>query len=112
MKPTQRKQLQKDGWRVGSAADFLGLSQEEAAYVDLKFSLSQHLRRRREESGITQTKLAADIRSSQSRIAKAEASDPSVSIDLLIRALFATGVSRKNLAAIIAKPTRRARAEQ
>ena len=109
MKADKKNKLMADGWRIGSATEFLGLSSDEAAYVDLKHDLSHHLRKQREESGLTQTKLAKEIGSSQSRIAKAEANDPSVSVDLLIRALFATGVSQKGLASLISKsPSNRA----
>jgi len=93
--------LRDGGWRVGSAAEFLGLSEEEAAYVELRISLCRHLKEKRRERGWTQTRLAEEIGSSQSRIAKAEANDPGVSVDLLIRSLFATGVSNSELAELI-----------
>lgn len=102
MKAGKKKKLKDGGWRVGSTTEFLGLSPDEAAYLDLKLNLSRHLKAQRIESGLTQTMLAEEIGSSQSRIAKAEANDPGVSIDLLIRALFATGVSRNGLATLIA----------
>ena len=102
MKREKERKLESDGWQVGSARDFLGLSPEEAAYVELRFSLSRHLRKRRKMGGLTQARLAARIGSSQSRIAKAEANDPSVSIDLLVRALLATGVSQSDLGKLIA----------
>jgi DNA-binding XRE family transcriptional regulator len=106
MKRDKQKKLKGSGWRVGAAKDFLDLSPEEVAYVELKFNLSQHLREKRKDSGLTQTMLAEEIGSSQSRIAKAEANDPSVSVDLLIRALFATGISQSDLAKLIAKRNR------
>lgn len=96
------KRLSDGGWRMGSAADFLGLSAEEAAYVELRISLSRRLKEKRKERGWTQARLAEQIGSSQSRIAKAEANDPSVSVDLLVRSLFATGVSNSELADLIA----------
>ncbi len=46
--------------------------------------------------------MAKLMRSSQSRIAKIEAGDSSVSLDLLIRSLIAMGANRKDLAHIIA----------
>jgi predicted transcriptional regulator len=109
MKYPKRRRLENAGWRVGTAEDFLELSSEEAAYVKLKVALSRTLRERRTNQGLSQTALARRIGSSQSRVAKMEASDPSVSVDLLIRALLATGATPQDIAAAIA-PDRRSAA--
>jgi len=101
MRESKRRRLEAKGWRVGSAADFLSLSPEEAAYVELKLRLADRLKQRRRQRTLTQSGLARLVRSSQSRVAKMEAGDPSVSIDLLIRALLALGASNKELATII-----------
>ena len=106
MDAAKRKKLKQAGWQVGSAQEFLELSSEEAAFVELKLALSQSLKERRTAQGLSQTSLAKKLRSSQSRVAKMEASDPSVSLDLLVRALLATGASRRDLAAAIAPKTR------
>ena len=97
MKADKRARLEKAGWRVGSAAELLGLSDEEADYIELKLALSLSLRKNRQRKSLTQVELAKLVRSSQSRIAKMEAGDPAVSIDLLIRSLLALGVSRKGI---------------
>src|ERR687896_197368 len=91
MKAAGRKKLEAAGWRVGSVREFLGLSDEEAAFVELKLTLSESLKNYRVNRGLSQSELAKRLRSSQSRVAKMEASDPAVSVDLLIRALFAAG---------------------
>ena len=101
MDTRKKKRLEAEGWRVGSAADFLGLSAEEAAFVELKLSLSGELRERRNDLGLSQAELAERLGSSQSRVAKMEASDPTVTIDLLIRGLLATGATRKEIAGAI-----------
>ena len=101
MDAKKRQKLEEAGWQVGSAEEFLELSPEEASYVDMKMALSDGLKRRRTSEGITQSALAKRIGSSQSRIAKAEASDPSVSVDLLMRALLATGATLADLARMI-----------
>lgn len=106
MEESKRKRLEDAGWSVGSAQDFLGLSDEEAAFVELKLALSESLRERRAEQGITQTELAHRIGSSQSRVAKMEASDPSVSLDLLVRGLLATGATPRDIATAITEPER------
>ena len=48
MDKAKRKRLEARGWRVGTASDFLRLSPEEAALVQMKVSLSRALRARRE----------------------------------------------------------------
>ena len=98
MKKALKRKLERKGWKVGSAADFLGLSPEEEALVSVKMELVDALRQRRRKSDLTQAELAKRIGSSQSRVAKMEAGDPSVSIELVIRALFAIGVRPKRIA--------------
>jgi DNA-binding XRE family transcriptional regulator len=97
MNQSKKKRLEKKGWRVGSASEFLGLSDSETAFIELKLKLSQALKDKRLRQGITQVDLARALQSSQSRVAKMEAGDPSVSVDLLIRGLFAVGATRKEL---------------
>jgi ribosome-binding protein aMBF1 (putative translation factor) len=90
--------LRKAGWRSGSVRDFLKLSDEEAALVEMRLALSRDLRQRRVGGGLSQSDLAARMGSSQSRIAKMEAADSSVSLDLLIRSLLALGASTRDIA--------------
>ena len=101
MKAAKRKRLEAKGWKVGSPSEFLKLSPEEAAYVELKLALSRNLREYRRQRKLTQEGLARLMKSSQSRIAKIEAGDPSVSLDLLVRSLLTLGASRKNLARML-----------
>jgi DNA-binding XRE family transcriptional regulator len=95
MDTKKRKRLEAAGWSVGDAAAFLKLTPEESALVEMRLALSQSLRERRVAAARTQTELAKQLGSSQSRVAKLEAGDPSVSLELLIRALLAVGASRK-----------------
>ncbi|MEW5980266.1 MAG: helix-turn-helix transcriptional regulator [Acidobacteriota bacterium] len=97
MKPMKRARLEAKGWKVGSAAEFLNLSPEESAYVDLKLALSRSLQRQRRKRGMTQHQLARLLKSSQSRVAKMEAGDASVSLDLIVRSLLALGFSKSSL---------------
>jgi predicted XRE-type DNA-binding protein len=101
MHEQKRKRLESNGWRVGSATDFLDLSPDEEAYVELRLRLSEGLKKMRVSRNLNQTELAKLVRSSQSRVAKMEAGDRTVSLDLLIRSLFALGASRKDLARIM-----------
>jgi DNA-binding transcriptional regulator YiaG len=101
MKQTKKKKLESAGWKVGTAQDFLDSSDHELAYVEMKLALSQMLRSRRQKRKLSQVKFAALIDSSQSRVAKMEAGDISVSIDLLVKSLLALGTPRKDVAKAI-----------
>jgi DNA-binding XRE family transcriptional regulator len=103
MRKDKKARLERAGWKVGSISDFLGLSKAEEALVELKLMLSRGLKIRRARKRLTQAQLARLLKSSQSRVAKMEAGDPSVSIDLLIRSLLAMGATRKELAHVIAQ---------
>ena len=96
-----RKKLEDKGWKVGTVSDFLELSPEEAILVEIKLALSHSLKERR-QSLMTQSDLAEKIHSSQPRVANAENGDASVSIELLIRAILATGASTKDIGQVIA----------
>ena len=103
MNSSKRKHLEAKGWRIGSAKEFLVLSEQEAAYIELKLTLGENLKQRRLEQKLTQVELAKLLRSNQSRIAKMESGDPSVSIDLLVKSLLALGTTRKDIAGIISQ---------
>jgi predicted XRE-type DNA-binding protein len=102
MEPTKWQKLEAAGWKVGSVTEFLNLSPEEEAIVEIRLSLSKYLKQLRQQQQLSQQKLAENISSSQSRVAKMEASDPSVSIDLLIKSLLALGAARTDIATAIA----------
>jgi DNA-binding XRE family transcriptional regulator len=101
MRENKRKRLKARGWKVGSAKDFLGLSDQEAAFIELKLRLASSLRDLRRRRRLTQIDLARVLQSSQSRIAKMETGDPSVSLDLLVRSLLALGTSARQLSRMI-----------
>ncbi len=101
MEEDKRKRLEAAGWKTGSAYDLLEMTDEEASYVELKLVLSAAVRKLRRQRHLTQVQLAELMRSSQSRVAKAEAGDASVSLDLLIRSLFTLGASNHDVADLI-----------
>ena len=74
----KRKKLEAKGWKVGSVKQFLKLSENESAYIEMKLALSESLTAWREAQKLTQAAVAKLINSSQSRVAKMEAGDPSV----------------------------------
>lgn len=103
MESAKRQRLQAAGWRVGTAQDFLGLSDEDALLIDIKARLAVALGKLRQQRQLTQTDLARLLRSSQSRVAKMESGDRSVSLDLLIRALLSLGATRQDVAKVIGR---------
>lgn len=102
MDKDKRARLEAKGWRVGTVEEFLDLTPDEAAYLELKLALSEKVREYRQAKQLTQVQMAQLLGSSQSRVAKIENGDTSVSLDLLIRSLFALGATRKELARMIA----------
>jgi len=103
MRTEKRKHLEARGWKVGSVKEFLNLSDQESAYIELRLKLARGLKARRHARGLSQTQLAKAVQSSQSRVAKMEAGDPTVSLDLLVRSLLALGASNRDLGQIIAR---------
>jgi ribosome-binding protein aMBF1 (putative translation factor) len=110
MNVRKRKRLEAAGWRAGTAAEFLELSAQLAALLETRLAVSRALRTRREAQGVTQAALAKKLHSSQSRVAKMEAGDPSISLDLLLRAFFATGATKRDLARVLTSRRRPAAA--
>jgi predicted XRE-type DNA-binding protein len=98
MDKRKRAKLKAAGWTVGTPREFLALSEEEAAFVEFKLSLSTALHGLRTAQELSQVEVAKRLQSSQSRVAKMEASDPSVSVDLLVRSLFRLGARPDDIA--------------
>ena len=91
MTTKKRRSLKAAGWRVGDAAEFLGLSADEKQLVEVRLALALSIRRQRQESGLSQKQLAERIGTSQPRIAKIEVAAADVSLDQLVRAYTAAG---------------------
>ena len=102
MDQLKKEQLEAKSWKVGTVSEFLELTPEENALIEIKLALSRSLKQRRQQV-MTQAELAGKIQSSQPRIAKAENGDASVSIELLIRAMLATGATPKEIGQVIAE---------
>jgi DNA-binding XRE family transcriptional regulator len=105
MDEAKRTRLEAAGWRVGDAADFLGLTPAEVELVEVKLALGDYMRQLRRENRWTQTQVAVRIGSSQSRVAKMEAADASVSLELLFKSLLSLGASTRDLSHVIGRPT-------
>ena len=101
MDEKKRQKLEQAGWKIGSTEEFLELTPEEVNYIELKLNLGSSLRAMRTSKNMTQADLATLLKSSQSRVAKMEAGDPTVSLDLLVRWLLSLGLTRETLARLI-----------
>lgn len=93
MRPNKRQKLERKGWRVGTVRDFLGLSEDEAAYVELRLRLADSLKNTAQKA-----KPHSDGFCQADPVQPVEGSNPSVSLDLLIRSLLALGASSRDLA--------------
>jgi len=102
MDKRKKKRLESKGYKVGTVEQFLDLTTEESEYIELKLALSEALVKRRKSSKLTQVQLAKILKSSQSRVAKMEKGDPSVSLDLLVKSLLAMGAKKASIAKAIA----------
>lgn len=101
MKVSKRKKLEAAGWKVGSASEFLELIDAEAMLVNMKLALAKKVKELRQSQRVTQNDLAKLIGSSQSRVAKLETADRSVSMELLVRSLVTLGASRAQIGQIV-----------
>lgn len=104
MRTATKKKLEAAGWRVGSAKEFLDLTDAEEQLVEMKLAFAKILRVIRERHHLTQAQLAKRVQSSQSRVAKMEAGDVSISLDLMVKTLFAAGAKKKELAKAVTSP--------
>ena len=101
MEAAKRMKLEKLGWTVGDTSEFLELSPEEAALIETKLRLAAQLKVSRQKQKLSQKAFAEKLKSSQSRVAKMEAGDPSVSVDLIMKALFTLGLSPKQVGKVM-----------
>jgi ribosome-binding protein aMBF1 (putative translation factor) len=101
MNTEKRKRLEAAGWKVSTVQDFLNLDKADMEYIETKMALTKAVREYRQSKHLTQVALAERMKTSQSRIAKIEAGDPTVSVDLILRTLFALGATRRELAKAI-----------
>lgn len=91
MDAAKRKAIETAGWKVGDAADFLEMSDEERQLLDTRVALALAIRAQRAASKLSQKQLGARLKTSQPRVAKIERAASDVSMDQMVRALTASG---------------------
>jgi len=99
----KRRRLEKAGWKSGTVQEFLRLTDADAAFIEVKLALTDEFKATRRRLRLSQQAVARQLGSSQSRVAKMEAGDASVSLDLLIRGLLALGETPRSVARVIAR---------
>jgi len=93
--------MSKKMWKEGTVQEFLNLSDADMAVVETRVALTRALRRQRKMSRLTQTDMARAMRTSQSRVARIEAGDPSVSLDLVFKALYTAGLTLHDIGGVL-----------
>jgi DNA-binding XRE family transcriptional regulator len=101
MKVSKKKKLEAAGWKVGSATEFLGLNEVEEMLVNMKLMLAANVKAMRQANNLTQQELAQLIGSSQSRVAKMELADGSVSMEMCVRSLATLGASSPQIGSAV-----------
>jgi transcriptional regulator with XRE-family HTH domain len=101
MNEGSRKRLEAAGARVTTVKEFLDLSDAEMTFIEMKIALAKKLRECRKAAALTQEQVAKRVGSSQSRVAKMEAGDPAVTMDLLVGALLKLGAKPQEVAATL-----------
>jgi DNA-binding XRE family transcriptional regulator len=102
MDTAKRQRLEAKGWKVGNTTEFLQLSPEENALIELKLALTKQLKELRISQNFSQYDVAQKIKASQSKVAKIEACDPTIPLDLIIKTLLYLGATNQDIAQIIA----------
>jgi len=97
----KKHKIEAKGWKVGDVDEFLGLDKADMAIVEMKVALALAIVAKRKQCHWTQLEMAKAMKSSQSRIAKIEHADPTVSMELMLRYLFTLGVTRQEVAQVL-----------
>jgi len=97
MDSQKKARLEKAGWKVSDAKEFLGLTEEENTYIEMKLDMASLLKAERTKAGFTQSDLAKKLHTSQPRVAKMENGDPSVTLDLIMKGLLSLQIRRSEI---------------
>lgn len=97
------KELESKGFKTGTVSEFLNLSKEDEAWIEMKRALRDTVVELRQKSGLTQAQLAERMGSRQPRISHLEAGDDSVGYDLLMKSLLALGATPTQIGAAISR---------
>ena len=88
------------GGKVTSVEEWLDLTPEEVAVLDMTIRLGEELKARRRQKRLSQERVAMILNTSQGRVSKLEKGQ--ATLDQLARSLLALGGSTKEVARAIA----------
>ncbi len=88
------------GGRVTTVEEWLHLTPEEVAIIDMKIRLGEELKAQRKTKRLSQEKAAKLLKTSQGRVSKMEKGQ--ASLEQLVGSVLALGGSRRRLARAIA----------
>ena len=97
-----KSRLASAGFRETNVQELFGLSREEMELVETRLALCRLIKRLRAERGVSEQAAARAIGSDQGNVSKAERNDATVSLEWMVRAAFALGASRQDVAHAIA----------
>lgn len=97
MDRAKRRRLEAAGWRFGTVDEFLNLTPDESELIELRLTLSRAVKQERKRLKLTQTKAAKKLSTTQPRVSRMEAGDPSISLDYILQCLFRLGMTNKTL---------------
>ena len=90
------------GWKTVTIAEFLDLTPEDMAFIQVRRTFARAVRNRREVSGLSRTALAETLGLSETQIALMEGNASSISMDVMLRAFLAMGATQNDLAEALA----------
>src|SRR5262245_26622057 len=97
MNERKRLRLERAGWRSGTVQQFLGLTDAAAAYIETSVLLAAALRAVRRRRRMSLGVAARTIGTTTAAVGKLEAGNPSATIDELLGALLALGISPRRV---------------
>lgn len=100
MDAERKKKLEAAGWKFGDYADFLGMTPEEKAIVEIRLAATREMERLRAENPISQEELARRMGTKQPNVSKLFKNPGNATLDTLFRALLALGSTPKKIAAL------------
>lgn len=100
MDAERKKKLEAAGWKFGDYADFLGMTPEEKAVVEIRLAATREMERLRAENPISQEELARRMGTKQPNVSKLFKNPGKATLDTLFRALLALGSTPKKIASL------------
>ncbi|HLK57811.1 MAG TPA: helix-turn-helix domain-containing protein [Chthonomonadaceae bacterium] len=96
-----RARLEAAGFRETTVQELFGLTPEENEHIETRLALARLLKQLRQELHLTQKMMAVRIHSDQANVSRAEKNDPTISLEWMLKAIYALGADRERVAKAI-----------